>query len=96
MYIYKKRPKNGGDFTFIWIAVDRRSGEVVDFEVGHRSKATYLNLAFRLEERYKIEHLCTDDYSVYGCYKIASQHPAHYSKKLMNVVNFFYKFILQY
>ena len=66
MYIYNKRPKNGGEFTFVWIAVDRDSGEVVDFEVGDRSKAAYLRLAFRLEKCYKIEHLCTDDYSAYG------------------------------
>ena len=76
MYIYKKRPKNGGKFTFIWIAVDRKTNKVIDFEVGDRTKETYLKLALRLEARYKIKHLCTDDYAAYGYYKISEQHHA--------------------
>ena len=71
MYIYKKRPKNGGEFTFVWIAVDRNKGKVIDFEVGDRSKSTYLKLALRMDERYKVQHLCTDDYSAYKYYKIS-------------------------
>ena len=74
MYIYKKRPKNGGEFTFIWIAVDRGSGKVIDFEVGDRSKETYLRLALRLEVKYKINHLCTDDYGAYKYYTISKYH----------------------
>ncbi|CAK6554052.1 MAG: hypothetical protein IRF16MM_06140 [Candidatus Midichloria mitochondrii] len=27
-------------YTFIWIAVDRGAGEIIDFEVGDGSKAT--------------------------------------------------------
>ena len=71
MQLYKKRSKNGGEFTFIWIAVNRRTNKVVDFEIGDRSRGTYLSLAFRLEQKYNIEHLCTDDYSVYKYYKIS-------------------------
>lgn len=74
MHIYKKRPKNGGEHIFVWIAVDRQSGKVIDFEVGDRSKGTYLKLAFRLEKTCKIEHLSTDDYSAYKSYKISKQH----------------------
>jgi IS1 family transposase len=40
--------------------VDRGTNKVIDFEVGDRTKQTYLKLAFRLEKEYKIEHLCTD------------------------------------
>ncbi|MDJ1299595.1 MAG: hypothetical protein MRQ10_06135 [Candidatus Midichloria mitochondrii] len=36
------------EYTFIWIAADRGAGEIIDFEVGDGSKATHLNLAFRL------------------------------------------------
>ncbi|HJK86605.1 MAG TPA: IS1 family transposase [Candidatus Megaira endosymbiont of Nemacystus decipiens] len=74
MYLYKKRPKNGGGFTFVWIAVNRNKSEVIDFEVGDRSKSTYLNLARRIEEKYKIHHLCTDDYKAYKYYKISEHH----------------------
>ena len=74
MYLYKKRPKNGGEFTFVWVAVDRRTNQVVDFEVGDRTKSTYLILARRLEVKYNIEHLCTDDYSAYKYYKISKYH----------------------
>ena len=54
--------------------MDRESNKVVDFEVGDRTKSTYINLAFRLEAKYNIEHLCTDDYSVYNYYKISKYH----------------------
>lgn len=74
MYLYKKRPKNGGKHIFIRIAVEDETNQVIDFEVGDRTKQTYLKLAFRLEKRYKIEHLCTDDYSVYKYYKISKYH----------------------
>ena len=74
MYLYKKRPKNGGKFTFIWIAVDRNRGEVIDFEVGGRSKSTYLKLALRTKENYRVKHLCTDNYKVYKYYKISQSH----------------------
>ena len=74
MYIYKKRPKNGGRFVFVWIAVDRSTNKVIDFQIGSRSKSTYLKLAFRLEKKYRIENLCTDDYEVYKTYKISANH----------------------
>lgn len=31
-------------------------------------------MAMRLENKYEIEYLCTDDYSVYKKYKIAKKH----------------------
>ena len=71
MYLYKKRPCYGGKFTFVWITVDRESGEVIDFEVGNTSKETYLKLAFRIEKQCKTNHLCTDNYHV--CEFIKSQ-----------------------
>ncbi len=49
--------------------------EVVDIEVSkERNYSTYLTLALRLEERYKIKILCTDGYEAYRKYKIASRH----------------------
>jgi predicted nucleic acid-binding protein len=42
---YIKKTKERGEFTLIWIAVDKESGEIVDFKVSDRSKATYLKLA---------------------------------------------------
>ena len=41
----KKRPKNVGSPLFIWIAVDRESSKVIDFEIGDRSNSAYLKLA---------------------------------------------------
>lgn len=46
--------------------VDIRTNKVIDFEVGDRSKHTYLKLALRIERRYKVKHLCTDEYSAYA------------------------------
>jgi insertion element IS1 protein InsB len=54
--------------------VDRNAGKVIDFEVGDRSKETYVALALRIEERYKVQHLCTDDYAAYQYYKLAEEH----------------------
>jgi len=34
----------------------------------------------RLENKYEIDHLCTDEYSVYKKYKIANQHIADKSE----------------
>ncbi len=65
----KKRNK-----VWIWLAVDRNRNKIVDFEVGNRSKRTYFKLAQRLEKTYKIRHLCTDGYEVYGLYKISEFH----------------------
>lgn len=60
MYLYKKRPKKGGEYTFVWIAVDRRTNQVIDFEVGDRSKQTHLKLTLRIEHKYNVNHLSTD------------------------------------
>lgn len=44
------------------------------FEIGDASIKTWLNIVFRLEEKCKIKHLCTDGNPVYGYYKIAENH----------------------
>ena len=36
-------------------------------EIGTRDKSTYLTLALRIKERYKVDYLCTDKYEAY-CY----------------------------
>jgi insertion element IS1 protein InsB len=74
LYFCKKRPKNGGKYVFIWIALDRSTNKVVDFEIGDRTKRTYVKLALRLEKRFNINHLCTDDYAAYGYYRISKHH----------------------
>jgi insertion element IS1 protein InsB len=58
----------------IWTVVNRNSLQLIDFEVGDSSVSTWLNLVFRLQERYKINHLCTDGNPVYGYYKISKKH----------------------
>ena len=45
-----------------------------EFEVGDGSKSTYLKIALRIEEDYKIKHLCTDGNKIYSYYNIAEQH----------------------
>jgi IS1 family transposase len=45
-----------------------------EFEVGDGSKSTYLKMALRIEEKYRIKHLCTDGNKTYGYYNIAEQH----------------------
>ena len=39
-----------------------------------REFSAYLPMASRLEEKYKIDYLCTDDYAVYKKFKIANNH----------------------
>ena len=42
----------------IWTTVDRDSLKLIDFEVGDASISTWLNIVFRLKEKYKgIKHL---------------------------------------
>ena len=74
MHICKKKPKNGGKYLWIWIAVDRNNNKICDFEIGDRSFATWLRLALRLEKAYNIKHLCTDSYESYSKYKISEFH----------------------
>lgn len=39
-----------------------------------REFSAYLPMALRLEEKYKIDYLCTDDYDVYKKFNIANHH----------------------
>jgi hypothetical protein len=51
IHILKKPRRNKttgekqGDYTRIWTAVDRSSGNLLEFEVGDGSKFTYLKIA---------------------------------------------------
>jgi insertion element IS1 protein InsB len=74
MYICKKKPKNGGEFVFIWIDDDRNRNEIVDFEVGDRSQDTYKKMEDRIKNKYSVKKLCTDKYSVYKKQKLAKEH----------------------
>ena len=94
MYLHKKRPKNGGKHTFVWIAVDRERGQIIDFEIGDRSKNTYLELARRIESKYNIKHLCTDDYAAYKYYRISENH--HTTKSETCLVESFNSLIRNY
>ena len=55
-----RSPKNGGEFVFVWIAVDRNRNEIVDFEVGDRSQDTYKKMEDRIRKKYSVKKLCTD------------------------------------
>jgi IS1 family transposase len=58
--------------VYICLAVDRNSNEVVDIEVtASRDFGAYLQLALRLETKYKIKILATDSYDAYQKYRIA-------------------------
>jgi insertion element IS1 protein InsB len=54
--------------------VERNSGKILDFEAGDRSFGTYLQIALRLQEKFNIKWLCTDDYEVYKKIQIAEKH----------------------
>lgn len=56
------------------MAINRNTNEVLDFEVGDRTKRTYVNLALRIKQKYQIEWLCTDGYEAYGYFQIAKNH----------------------
>ena len=46
----------------------------MDFEIGDRGKATYINLALRLQAKFNVENLCTDKYEAYCFIEIAKKH----------------------
>ena len=77
MHLYKKKPsqcpKNKAKYTFLWFAVDRDRKQIIDFEVGDRSFATYFQMVLRLQKK-KIKYLCTDDYDAYKKVQIAEKH----------------------
>jgi IS1 family transposase len=49
----------------IWTAVDRDTGELIDFEIGSADQTTALELFERIYKRHKVEILCTDANPVY-------------------------------
>jgi len=49
----------------IWTAVDRDTGELIDFEIGSTDQTTALELFERIYKRHKVEILCTDANPVY-------------------------------
>ena len=69
----------------VWITVDRNKLQLIDFEVGDASVSTWLNIVFRLKEKYKsIKHLCSDGNPIYQYYKLAENH--HITKKETSLV----------
>ena len=59
----------------MWLAVDRDRNKIVDIQVSKsREFSDYYEMALRIEEIYKIEHLCTDGYDAYKKYKISKYH----------------------
>lgn len=61
--------------VYVWPAVDRVRGQVVDFEITNsREFSAYLPMAQSLELRYDIEIACSDHYDVYDKYRIAKKH----------------------
>jgi len=54
--------------------VNRNNLNLIDFEVGSADKSTWLNMVFRLKEKYKIGYLATDGNPVYSYYKFTEKH----------------------
>lgn len=54
--------------------MERNTKKILDFEIGDRSFATYLQIALRLQEKFNIKWLCTDDYEAYKKIQIAEKH----------------------
>lgn len=55
--------------------MDRERGKIIDFQVTKsRDFSEYYKLATRIEESYKVNHLCTDAYEVYSKYRISKHH----------------------
>jgi len=60
---------------WIWTALDRTSGRLIDWECGDRDQATFERLLTRLR-RWKVRLVCTDEYVVYQQSLSAGQHYA--------------------
>lgn len=59
----------------VWTCVNRNSLKLIDFELGSAEKGTWLNLVFRLQDKYqKIKYLATDANPVYSYYKFTEKH----------------------
>ncbi|MCC8370650.1 MAG: hypothetical protein LN566_04790, partial [Rickettsia endosymbiont of Stiretrus anchorago] len=54
--------------------------------------SSYLPMALRLEENYKIDISCSDHYDVYGAYKIAKQ---HYFTKKETALIYYYLYLVR-
>ena len=60
---------------YVWLAVDRQLGTIIDFEVTKTRKfSAYLPMAMRLESNYNIDITCSDHYDVYAKYRISRKH----------------------
>ena len=70
---WEKKPKTRkdkvgyteGEYTRIWLAVDRNKNEVIDFEVGDGKEKTAFKLFDRIYQRHKVKYVCTDQNPVY-------------------------------
>ncbi len=66
---------------WIWTAIDRDTGRLVDWECGGRDAITFVQLLRRLQ-RWGVRLFCTDDYVVYESELTAGR---HYQGKDMTV-----------
>jgi insertion element IS1 protein InsB len=66
---------------WIWTAIDRETGRLVDWECGGRDATTFVQLLKRLK-RWGVRLFCTDDYVVYESELAIGQ---HYQGKDMTV-----------
>jgi insertion element IS1 protein InsB len=60
---------------WIWTALDRASGRLIDWECGDRDQITFERLLARLQ-RWKVRLFCTDEYIVYEQALSVGQHYA--------------------
>jgi IS1 family transposase len=58
---------------WIWTALDRVSGRLIDWECGDRDQITFERLLARLQ-RWKVRLFCTDEYIVYELTLSVGQH----------------------
>ena len=40
-----------GEYKWIQLAIDRNKNKIIDFEIGDRSRTTYIALALRLQKK---------------------------------------------
>jgi insertion element IS1 protein InsB len=75
--------------------VDRVRNKVVDFEVSvNRDFEPYFHLARRIESKYMIEISCSDQYNVYGKYRLREKR--YFTKKETALVESFNSLIRHY
>ena len=71
----KSRKKTFGKWYILWLSIDRRSGRILDFEIGDHKPSTDNKLWKRLEKKYyNIQIVYTDGNSSYFLFLPKEKH----------------------